>query len=334
MTIEVSTVGHDRAVLHDGATVIRLDGLDPDRDHEHGDVTFRTLPRPDGALLSRFATVNDVHFGEKECGVIGGMDLGPPLTPGPDEPPYPQTMNAAAIEEITAIDPAAVVAKGDLTTNGTDDEYQQFLDHYGAAFGQRLVHVRGNHDAYHGADFAAFPHQRVDLPGVTLAVLDTSVPGSPAGALTDDQVDWLDDLAARADRPVLVFGHHHPWSPDSNERPDGYFGIHPTSSERLVDVVARRPRIRGYFAGHTHRNRVRTFTATGDVPYVEVACTKDFPGAWAEYEVYEDGILQVHHRISSPDALAWTERTREMFFGHYPEYAFGTLDDRCFLIPT
>lgn len=37
-------------------------------------------------------------------------------------------------------------------------------------------------------------------------------------------------------------------------------------------------------------------------------------------------------RISSPAALAWTERTREMFHGLYAEYAFGALDDRCFAI--
>ena len=61
-------------------------------------------------------------------------------------------------------------------------------------------------------------------------------------------------------------------------RPDDYFGIHPDDSERLVDVVARHPAIVGYFAGHTHRNRVRRFAATGDRPWVEVACVKDFPG--------------------------------------------------------
>ena len=99
-------------------------------------------------------------------------------------------------------------------------------------------------------------------------------------------------------------------------------------------VVARRPRIVGYFAGHTHRNRVRRFSATGDVPWVEVACVKDFPGAWAEYRVYEGGILQVFRRISAPDALAWSHKTRDMYGGLYEMYAFGTIEDRCFPIAT
>jgi hypothetical protein len=142
----------------------------------------------------------------------------------------------------------------------------------------------------------------------------------------------LDDLAATADRPVLVFGHHHVWSPDSNHRPDTYFGINPDDSERLVEVVARRPAIAGYFAGHTHRNRVRHIRATGAVPWVEVACVKDFPGAWAEYRVFERGVLQVHRRASAPEALAWADKTRAMFGGGYVEYAFGALEDRCLVV--
>jgi hypothetical protein len=69
------------------------------------------------------------------------------------------------------------------------------------------------------------------------------------------------------------------------------------------------------------------------VPWVEVSATKDFPGAWAEYRVFEGGILQVLHRISAADALAWTDRTRVMYEGLYERYAFGRLEDRCFPIP-
>ena len=40
---------------------------------------------------------------------------------------------------------------------------------------------------------------------------------------------------------------------------------------------------------------------------------KDFPGSWADYRVFEGGILQVHRRISTPEALAWSERCRELY---------------------
>ena len=151
--------------------------------------------------------------------------------------------------------------------------------------------------------------------------------------MSDEQLDWLRAVASDADRPVYVFGHHHVWSPDSARLGDTYFGIDPDASLGLVQTVAAHPSIRGYFAGHTHRNRVRHISISRDVPWVEVACVKDFPGAWAEYRVYEGGVLQVFHRISTPEALAWTERTRAMFGGMYFGYSFGDLGDRCFAVP-
>jgi 3',5'-cyclic-AMP phosphodiesterase len=330
---ELTTVADDEAVVHDGLEARRYDGLAPDTQHEIEGFSFRTLPRL-GERLATIATVNDVHFGEEECGVVDGLDMGPVLRAAPGADPYPEVMNRAAIAEMATIDPDVVIVKGDLTCNGTDAEYAAFLAAYEPAFGERLVHVRGNHDGYHGGTYAAFPTQRIDLPGATLAVLDTTDPGRTPGRITPEQAEWLDDVAASAGQAVLVFGHHHPWSPDSAERPEGYFGILPDSADRLVDVVARHPNVLGYFAGHTHRNRVRHFSATGDRPWVEVACVKDYPGTWAEYRVFEGGVLQVHRRISTPEAMAWSEATRHMYAGTYAEYALGDLSDRCFAMPT
>ena len=59
---------------------------------------------------------------------------------------------------------------------------------------------------------------------------------------------------------------------------------------------------------------------------------KDFPGVWAEYQVYEQGILQINHRISSSQALHWTEKTKDMYSGTYKDYAFGELSDRCYVV--
>ena len=320
----------DEAVLHDGGVEHRHPELDPDTAYDFDGQAVRTLARPPGERLATVCTVNDVHFGEVECGILNGIDDHPIYRSAPGDEPYPELMNRCAITDIAAVGPDALVVKGDLTSMGTRAEYQSFLNAYGPAFGDRLLHVRGNHDAYHGEDFASRAPLARTLPGVILAVLDTSVPGLASGAVSTASLEWLDTLAAEADRPVMVFGHHHPWDPGSAERPEAYFGVNPDDSERLVEVVARRPRIVGYFAGHTHRNRVRRFAATGDVPWVEVACVKDFPGAWAEYRVFEGGILQVFRRISAPEALAWSEKTSDMYGGLYKVYAFGSIDDRCF----
>lgn len=329
---ELTTVASRYAVIHDGDEVRRIDDLEPDTDHEIDGFAFRTMPEP-GELLATFATVNDVHFGEEVCGVVDGSDVGPVFRAEPGDPPYPEVMNRAAVAEIAALGPDAVIVKGDLTSNGTDAEVDAFLAAY-APLADRMTWIRGNHESYNHCERGAQPTQQVDLPGVHLALLDTSLDGVESGGIDDDQLDWLDALAAKADRPLLVLGHHHVWNPASAERPERYFGLRPDDSERLVDVVARRPSIIAYTAGHTHRNRVRRFASTGSVPWVEVSCVKDYPGGWAEYRVYERAIVQVFHRISSPEALAWTEKTRHMYEGLYAGYAFGALGDRCFVIPT
>ena len=288
------------------------------------------------------ATVNDVHFGETRCGYLAGVALSPVLVADPDADPYPHVMNGAAAAEIVALDPDAVVVKGDLTASGTADEYGQFHRAYAGAFGGRLVVTRGNHDnrAGSGGVPAVPPCQAVYLDGVTLAVLDTSRPGRVGGEIDVEQAEWLDELAARADGPVMVFGHH-PLAVDDPRLqmlfgPDALSGsgLAPSSAARLADVVVRRPGLVGYFAGHTHRNKLRHHPATGAFPWVEVACVKDFPGSWAEYRVFEGGILQIHRRLSrSPAAIDWSERCRVLYGGFYPAYAWGAIEDRCFEIP-
>jgi 3',5'-cyclic AMP phosphodiesterase CpdA len=238
-------------------------------------------------------------------------------------------MNRGAIDAIERLAPDAVVVKGDLTDRGTEDQYEAFLRAY-TRLGRVLHHVRGNHDAMVTQTIAATAPFHVDVDGATLAVLDTVRPGTDRGRVTSVQLEWLDELAGECGQPVLVFGHHHPWSPASRHRDDGYFGINPDDSDALSGVIARHENICGYFAGHTHRTRVRRWPQARNVPIVEVACVKDYPGAWAEYRVYEGGYVQLTRRIDATDALAWTERTRGMFAGMYRDYALGPLADRCF----
>ncbi len=332
--VELTTVADDLAVLHDGATAHRFDGLASDTAYELAGVSFRTLPRPGGELLARFVTVNDVHFGEVECGALDDDPTrGPVLRVPEGSDPHPEFMNRAAVTEIAALDPDAVLVKGDLTLDGADHEYAAFLACYGV-FADRLFHVRGNHDRYHDQTYAA-GDTVVDLPGVHIALMDTTIARTDTGGFEADQLAWLDAVAAEADRPVLVMGHHQDWTP-ANRRNATYFGINPDDSEALHAVMARRG-ILGYFAGHTHRNRVRTTPGSGGAVHVEVGTVKDFPGSYAEYRVFEGGIVQVHHRVSTPEALAWSEACRVLYRDtgmDYVPYALGRLEDRCFAIST
>lgn len=340
-------IGDREAITTGPQHVAWIRGLEPDTTFEvdvegvaAGDrlpTRVSTLARPRGHLLATVATANDVHFGEIRCGVTGFAELdavGPIFTADPGDEPYPEVMSRAVIAEMRLLAPDAVVVKGDLTHTGTEEQYAAFLAAYGV-FGDDLFHVRGNHDAMTSPTMAIedAPYA-VDLDGVTLAVLDTVIPGTDAGQLRADQAQWLDDLGHERSGPVLVFGHHHCWNVDGAEatprRDEPYFGIQPDDSEALVGVFARHDNLVGYFAGHTHTNRVRRFTATGSRPFAEVACTKDFPGAWAEYRVYECGFTQVMRRVTEPAAFAWAERTRVMIQGSYASLVLGRIEHRCF----
>ncbi len=339
MPVELTTVAITSATFHThggGAPVVEtLDDLAPGTLHEHAGISFTTLPRPAGALRSRFATVNDVHFGEVVAGRIGESDaLGPVQRRPPGATPHPELMSRGAVAEMQASEAAtgpfaAVLVKGDLSQDGTPEELGAFEACYRPAFGDRLHVVRGNHDAYRDQhDYEG--DERIDVPGVVIALMDTVVPTQVGGTLSDAQIDWLDALAANATDPVVVMGHHPVWSVDGG----GEMSLDRERTVALDELVARRPAIIAYTAGHTHRHLVRTLA--GGVPAIEVGCVKDFPGTWAEYEVYDGGVVQVVHRISSPEALAWSEQCRGLYadFGlDYTSYALGRLEDRCLSIP-
>ena len=351
-SIDLTTVSDSSAVVHatdrDGLVhVHRFDGLPQDAttpvsftlDGALTTVDVTTLPLPGGDLLAHVATVNDVHFGELVAGKIGDLTDGPLRHVAPGDEPYPEVMNRAAVAEIAAIQPDAVIVKGDLSLDGTEEEWAAFEDCYRAPFGDRLHVVRGNHDAYRHQDRYS-GDQRIDVPGLAVGLLDTAVPGASTGRITPDQIDWLDSLAADSDVPVMAMGHHQQWiphrrDPESGERRcDDYFGLHPDGSDLLDALCARRPSLVAYSAGHTHRHRRRTMRRSGATS-IEVGCTKDFPGTWCEYRVHEGGIMQVVHRISSPEALAWSESCRVLYsdFGvDYGAYALGSLSDRCFVL--
>ena len=329
--VEITTVTDTSAVLHENLETIRLDNLAPGTEHTERGVTFRTLTPPPGRLLSRIATVNDVHFGETECGRIDDNPQGPIQRSLPGEAPYPVTMNAGAIAEITLIDPAAVIVKGDLTEAGTEEQFAEFRAHYGA-FGDRLHTVRGNHDAYRHQN--EYPGDSwITVPGLAVALLDTTIPGATTGRIEQEQFDWLDAQLSAATDPVIIMGHHQQWV--EGPRSDDYFGLHPDCSDQLSDMCARHACVIAYTAGHTHRHRVRDMPRA-HIPSIEIGCVKDFPGTWAEYRVHEGGVMQVVHRISTPEALAWSNRCRHLYsdFGtDYQSYAMGTLEERCFVIP-
>ena len=156
--------------------------------------------------------------------------------------PYPEVMNGAAVAELIEADNvtpwAAVVAKGDLTSEGTDEEFAAFERCYRTPFGERLFAVRGNHDCITGQTRYA-GDQWIELDGLAIGLLDTALPGHSRGDLDSEQLDWLDTLAEESTNPVVVMGHHPQRLGPESEDPG--FSLTAESSAALDEVFDTPP---------------------------------------------------------------------------------------------
>ena len=189
----------------------------------------------------------------------------------PGERAYGVVDTAAALERcIAALNalhprPAMVVASGDLVDTGEEEEYQ-YLRHLLWNLELPIVVCPGNHDSRERLR-RAFPDQPygspdgaantvVEVKGLDLVLLDSSVPQQPYGELDRETLAWLDKvLASGPDRPALLFLHHPPfqagiWHMDRQNL------FH---AESFGELVARSPRVRMIATGHVHRVVVTEF---------------------------------------------------------------------------
>lgn len=161
--------------------------------------------------------------------------------------------------------PDFVVISGDLADTPSREEYE----HLGRLL-QRLelpfAGIPGNHDsremmraALLGAAFAlpSGPlNQRIELGGLDLLLLDSSVPGEPHGELDAVTLEWLDQtLALSRERPALLFLHHPPflagiWHMDRQNL---------QNASELAEIVRRHPRVQLIATGHVHRATLTSF---------------------------------------------------------------------------
>jgi 3',5'-cyclic-AMP phosphodiesterase len=184
---------------------------------------------------------------------------------------YGKVDTASALERCVAAlnalrpRPDLVVISGDLADTPTAEEYEH-LKRLLAPLELPFVGIPGNHDsrelmraAFLDADYAFASgslNQRVEIGGLDLVLLDSSVAGEPHGELDAATLQWLDaTLSALPDRPALLFLHHPPfatgiWHMDRQNL---------LNAGELATVVKRHPRVQLIACGHVHRATLAMF---------------------------------------------------------------------------
>ena len=114
--------------------------------------------------------------------------------------------------------------------------------------------------AFPAASYALCPpgalNQKIEVAGLDLLLLDSSVHGKPHGELEAPTLQWLDaTLASSPDRPALLFLHHPPfkagiWHMDRQNL---------LNADELAPIVRRHPRVQLVATGHVHRATLTMF---------------------------------------------------------------------------
>lgn len=294
-----------------------------------------TLVPPSGSPLFSFAVMNDLHAMEDIAGVIiVPPNWTVPLTPGftwrnPVDNYWEFTLRAA-VEGINSSDAELCIVNGDLTSWYTRQEFEavkSYLDKLSMPY----YVTRGNHDRVGGysEDYfkAVFGLESswygVDHRGFHFVVLDDNRPEDGWHGFPDAELEWFEaDLAGHRDMPTFIFMH----------RPIGSsFGadVNEDIRVKILTVISNNPQVVAVFNAHSHRARAMSVPElTGDVLYIEVPSTKEYPSGFGMVKVYEGGFLYNFIGIDCRDCREWRHITRKEYFGQAPRILMNEVTDR------
>ncbi|MFC9919251.1 phosphodiesterase [Agromyces binzhouensis] len=161
----------------------------------------------------------------------------------------------------------AILVSGDIADLGEDDAYRRVraaLDPVAAATGARLIWVMGNHDER--APFRRVlldddsgdespVNQVIDIDGLRIVTVDSSVPGYHHGILEAETLDWLDAvLAEPAPNGTIVALHHAPIA-----TPLALMDVLELRRQDEFAEVLRDRDVRAILGGHLHYPTQGTF---------------------------------------------------------------------------
>jgi 3',5'-cyclic-AMP phosphodiesterase len=160
--------------------------------------------------------------------------------------------------------PDLVVISGDLVDTPGAEEYAH-LKRLLAPLNIAFAGIPGNHDQRDMMRATlqqnyAFPsgplNQHLEIGGLDLVLLDSSVSGKPHGELDAPTLRWLEaTLASAPDRPALLFLHHPPFQAGIRHMDRQNL----QNADELANVVKRHPRVQLIATGHVHRATLTMF---------------------------------------------------------------------------
>ena len=166
-------------------------------------------------------------------------------------------------------DPAFVLVTGDLSDDGEAAGYERIRTMLGEAFPATPVLVGlGNHDGRPGfragylgeasGDGQRPYYYATTIGDLRVAMLDSTIPGEPSGAVDPQQLAWLEDLLRTPVRLGTLVAIHHPpiRCPIVRLNELGLAG----SAE--LEAVLRGRGVLGVLAGHIHMAHAGAFAGT------------------------------------------------------------------------
>ncbi|WP_134766972.1 metallophosphoesterase [Nocardioides sp. 1609] len=201
-----------------------------------------------------------VHLSDPHLLATGGLQYGAV---------DPERGLLLALERLRHLDPAPQVLlfTGDLADKAQPAAYARLralVEPVAAELGAQVVWTMGNHDER--ATYAASlydepghdgPQDRVlEVDGLRVVALDTSVPGYHHGELEPAQLAWLADVLATPARHGTVLAMHHPPIPVPMLRAAEVIEL---EDQPALAAVLAGTDVRVILAGHLHISTYSTF---------------------------------------------------------------------------
>jgi 3',5'-cyclic-AMP phosphodiesterase len=172
------------------------------------------------------------------------------------------------LDRLRRLDPApdALVFTGDLADKGEPDAYarlRELVEPLAESLGAQVVWVMGNHDerapfaqGLYGSDDAGPQDRVLDVGGLRIVALDTSVPDYHHGELGAEQLAWLREVLSTPAEHGTLLAMHHPPIPVPMVEVAAVIELH---DQPALAAVLGGSDVRCILGGHLHYSTHSTF---------------------------------------------------------------------------